>query len=107
MADNYTEYFNKSSREHRMRVWFGKDSTGLGHPYKWNGVCTCGWMCMSWSWDRRYDVIMSGQTYSEWTQEQGYEDDMPYGGAMPMALEHVGIRYRNHPKFLSLLTPID
>lgn len=97
-------YLPKSSRKHRVRVWFGKDSEGLGHPYKWNGSCVCGWGCTSWSWDRRYDVVMSGQTYAEWCEEQGHRDTFPFGGAMPMALEHVEIAYRNHPEFLELLT---
>lgn len=98
-------YLPKSSRKHHVRVWFGKDSSGLGHPHKWNGSCVCGWGCISWSWDRRYDVIESGQTYAEWAKEQGYAEGLlTFGGTMVMALDHVEIGYRDHPEFLAMLT---
>ena len=37
-------------------------------PYKWRGSCICGWRCMSWQW---------------------IAVDRP-GGALPMALDHLG-----------------
>lgn len=56
--------------------------------YKWRGACTCGWGCLSWSWSREYDAATSGLERAHWVRENGEPD----GGALPMALEHLGTR---------------
>jgi hypothetical protein len=46
-----------------------------GVPWKWEARCTCGWIAQSWAWDR--------------TRQGGYGPGET-GGALPMALDHVG-----------------
>lgn len=79
--------------DHKVRVrlvWLrkgvaiepGADRTGAA-PYKWIGECVCGWRCMSWAFDRRLDAALDPAHVAE--------GNSPTGGALPMALEHVGL----------------
>lgn len=63
-------------------------------PYKWRAECSCGWFGISWSWDREWECYSS----SRWTHTDGpdpeqwkVENGEPVGGALPMALQHVGL----------------
>lgn len=56
-------------------------------PYKWAVNCTCGYGGLSWSWSRQYDMETSNLSRDEWIRDNG----MPEGGALAMALEHVGL----------------
>ena len=58
-------------------------------PYKWEGVCTCGWRTLSWSWSRQWDCYtVNAHDPAQWIEDNG---GPPYGGTMVNALEHVGL----------------
>lgn len=60
----------KNSQDHHVTIRLLHIDVGDERiPYKWRGDCTCGYGCISWQW-----VAV----------------DRP-GGALPMALEHVGL----------------
>jgi len=67
--------------EHKVKVWLTRTSTGT--PHKWSGQCKCGWGCLSWSWSRSLEAA-GRERYVE-------ENGEPVGGALVMALEHVGL----------------
>lgn len=82
--------------DHKVTVWLshlGPDGRALprgernDRPWKWFFKCTCGAGGMSWSWWREYDVLSSSQTREQWIEDNGE----PVGGALIMALEHVGL----------------
>jgi hypothetical protein len=54
-------------------------------PYKWRFDCLCGAGGISWSWDRKYEAIQSGMDIEAYLAE----GNSLYGGALPMALEHL------------------
>lgn len=54
-------------------------------PWKWEGRCTCGWVCQSWSWSRPLQAERRG--INLWLEENGSAE----GGALPMTLDHVGL----------------
>lgn len=70
----------------RVKVWLSYTNGEKRTPYKWFCKCTCGWGGMSGSWWREYEVIQSGMTREQYIEECGE----PEGGALVMALEHVG-----------------
>ncbi len=45
-------------------------------PWKWEGRCACGWVCQSWAWRR---------------EPYNYGNEADGTGALPIALEHVGL----------------
>lgn len=83
--------------EHKVKVWLAhtrrEDGIRLdpgnrdGTPWKWLFECTCGAGGMSWSWDRAYDMANSGLPPEQWIEENG----QPTGGALNMALDHLGL----------------
>jgi hypothetical protein len=83
--------------EHKVRVWKAhlrrEDGIRLdpgnrdGIAGKWVFKCSCGAGGMSWSWSREYDMARSNLTPDEWMEDNG----QPTGGALVMALDHLGL----------------
>lgn len=92
----YAEMGRKVASVHKAVVWLahlGPDNIRLDRgerndrPWKWLFECSCGVGGTSWSWSRAYDMANSNLSPEQWIEENG----QPVGGALVMALDHLGI----------------
>lgn len=83
----------------KVRLTYVQGRIGCkSEPYKWGVECTCGWRALSWSWSREYDCYTVhgyrlddgtvGPNPEQWIEDNGGKPD---GGALVMALDHVGL----------------
>ena len=67
----------------KVNLGYHTNFDGERVPYKWFGSCICGWRCASWSFDRSFSAAYD----PAWAAEGNPTE----GGALAMALEHVGL----------------
>jgi hypothetical protein len=74
----------------KIRQLWLTGADGVRYPYKWKGECLCGWVCISWEWSRDWYYECRPDQLAITLDECG-PDALVTGGALSMALDHVGL----------------